>query len=82
MKNIAERKRHSFVLIEVIMAITLMAALVVNYVPKVTDVFDKPKDLKVTVDLRQYEAAAMNLMKEEEPFTEEKLNKWLNIRTI
>ena len=74
MKNIAERKRHSFVLIEVIIAITLMAALVVNYVPKVTDVFDKPKDLKVTVDLRQYEAAAMNLMKEEEPFTEDKLN--------
>lgn len=75
MKNIAERKRHSFVLIEVIIAITLLAALVVNYAPKVTDVFDKPKDLQVDVDLQRYEAAAMYLIKTDEPFKEGTINK-------
>ena len=68
-------KRIGFGILEILAAILIMSSITVSSVPKIGDVFDKPKDVEVLRDLKQYEDAAILLMPTGADFTEENINK-------
>ena len=56
----------------------MLATLGVNSYGKVMKYMDKPKDLEVTRDLKQYQDAITCLIPTNEPFTEKNINKYLD----
>ena len=74
----SKTKRASFTIIEVLVIISILATLSANSYGKVTKYFDKPKDLEITRDLKQYQDAITCLIPTNKPFTEENINKYLD----
>ena len=74
----SKTKRASFTIIEVLVIISILATLGANSYSKVTKYFDKPKDLEITRDLKQYQDAITCLIPTGKPFTEENINKYLD----
>ena len=68
-------KRIGFGILEILAVILIMSSITVSSVPKIGEVFDKPKDVEVLRDLKQYEDAAVLLMPTGAEFTEENINK-------
>ena len=71
-------KRVSFTIIEVLVVISILATSGVNPYSRVTKYFDKPKDLEISRDLKQYQDAITCLIPTGKPFTEENINKYLD----
>ena len=68
-------KRTGFGMLEILAAILIMSSITVSSVPRIGEVFDKPKDVEVLRDLKQYEDAAVLLMPTGADFSEENINK-------
>ena len=73
--NLKWKRSGAFTLIEVLVVIAILAVTTVSSVPRIGDVFDKPKDVEVLRDLKQYKDAAALLMPTGADFSEENINK-------
>ena len=71
------RRKRTFTIFEVLVTILIIATMTVNYVPKITNALDKPKDLAITRDLVKYVDAATVLLPHSEELSPVLLNKTL-----
>ena len=71
-------KKRSIALVEVLVTIALMALLATISVPRIGGVLDRPKDLEVDRDLKQYTDAAIALQPSNKSLTKDNLNNYLD----
>ena len=71
-------KRRTIVIVEVLVTIALMALLTTISVPRIGGILDRPKDLEVTRDFKQYTDAAIALQASSKSLTKDNLNNYLD----
>ena len=68
------KKRTAFTILEVLTMIAILAMITTTSYVKVGNILDKPKDLEITRDLKQYEDVATSLTAQGSDFTVDNIN--------
>lgn len=76
--GLIKRKSNSITLIEALVTIALIALLTILLQPRIGDVLDRPKDLEVTRDFKQYTDAATALQPLNKELSKDNINSYVD----